>query len=82
MDDFPDIAGSMKNNILMEYLNKIRCKVLANKKKVIAKIQKRKDHQMVLSAEFKRDEEIHKFVTSNLGLSGMAQAHQQNIQNN
>ena len=70
MNDFSDVAGAMKSNILMEYLNKIRCKVLANKKKTIAKISKRRDHQMVLSAEFKQEEEIHKFVTSNMGGAG------------
>ena len=66
MEEFSDVAGAMKSNILMEYLNKSRCKVLANKKKTIAKISKRRDHQMVLSAEFKQEENIQKLVVSEI----------------
>lgn len=40
----PDVAGVLKQNVLLEYLLKIRCKVLSRKKKAISEMSKRHDH--------------------------------------
>lgn len=43
----PEIAFVIKKNVLMDYLCKIRLKVMVNKRKAIEKIQTRHDHQMI-----------------------------------
>ena len=50
----------------MDYITKIRCKVLVNKKAAIRRMEDRKDHQMILASQFKADVNLGNLVRANL----------------
>ena len=67
IEDFEDIGHALKQQILLDYLNKIRSKVIGNKKKAIADFNARKDHQMLLTATFKNEDFLASLVISLVG---------------
>jgi hypothetical protein len=67
LEENDDVAASMRGNLLMDYITKIRCKVLVNKKAAITRMNARKDHQMILASEFKSDVNLGNLVRKNVG---------------
>ena len=66
LEENEDVAASMRGNLLMDYITKIRCKVLVNKKAAIRRMEERKDHQMILASQFKADVNLGNLVRKNL----------------
>ena len=66
MQDFPDIAKPMKNNILINYICKIRAKVNLAKHKMLSQYMQRADHQNLLIVEPKQRAEMARIARANL----------------
>jgi hypothetical protein len=65
MSDNPEIASILKQNVLLEYVSKIRCKIIVKKREAIKEIYDRKDHQMVLVTQFKEQSTFKEVLESN-----------------
>ena len=56
----------MKQTVLMQYITQIRSKVMVRKKRAIAKMFARNDHQMILASEYKDEQKTAQLLIDNM----------------
>ena len=61
-----ELSGIIKQNVLMEYITQVRCKVMVKKKKAIEQMTNRHDYQMILASEYKDKSGLRFLLKANI----------------